>query len=169
MRFDLLFVFPQVFYGNLDNSRIKNNHFVPPFVARYIRIHPVDYKQRPALRMELLGCDLNSEFHQQEQRSALQPGVLRIVCVCVLPGCSLPLGLQDRRIPDESFEASSSYWSLLRSWTPHLARLHQEGSANAWRPKVNAGAPRPWQPCYILLKLFAFSILEQQSPRVAAG
>lgn len=62
------FFFAQVFYGNLDNSRIKNNQFVPPFVTRYIRIHPVDYKQKPALRMELLGCDLNSEFHPQEQR-----------------------------------------------------------------------------------------------------
>lgn len=101
MRFDLLFVFPQVFYGNLDNSRIKNNHFVPPFVARYIRIHPVDYKQRPALRMELLGCDLNSEFHQQEQRSALQPGVLRIVCVCfqVVP---CPLGSRTGGFPTKA-------------------------------------------------------------------
>lgn len=82
MRFALLFVFPQVFYGNLDSSRIKNNHFVPPFVARYIRIHPLDYKQRPALRMELLGCDLNSAFHRQEQRFPLQPGVLTIMCSC---------------------------------------------------------------------------------------
>uniref|UniRef100_H2UN37 Coagulation factor VIII, procoagulant component n=1 Tax=Takifugu rubripes TaxID=31033 RepID=H2UN37_TAKRU len=106
----------KVFNGNLDNSRVKNNPFVPPFVARYIRIHPLYYNQRPALRMELLGCDLNS--------------------------CSLPLGLQDRRIPDESFVASSSYWSLLRSWTPSLARLHQEGSANAWRPKNNN--PHEW-------------------------
>lgn len=61
-----LFFSLQIFYGNLDNSRIKKNGFVPPFVARYIRIHPVDYKQRPALRMELLGCDLNSQFQLHE-------------------------------------------------------------------------------------------------------
>ncbi|XP_035525387.1 coagulation factor VIII isoform X1 [Morone saxatilis] len=106
----------KVFYGNMDSSRVKENHFIPPFVARYVRIHPVDFKQRPALRLELLGCDLNS--------------------------CSLPLGLQNRQIPDSSFSASSSYTSLLRNWPPKLARLYQEGSTNAWRPKNNN--PHEW-------------------------
>uniref|UniRef100_A0A8C4GQ25 Coagulation factor VIII, procoagulant component n=1 Tax=Dicentrarchus labrax TaxID=13489 RepID=A0A8C4GQ25_DICLA len=106
----------KVFYGNMDSSRVKGNHFIPPFVARYVRIHPVDFKQRPALRLELLGCDLNS--------------------------CSLPLGLQNKLIPDSSFSASSSYTSLLRSWPPKLARLYQEGSTNAWRPKNNN--PHEW-------------------------
>uniref|UniRef100_A0A672Z3S4 Coagulation factor VIII-like n=1 Tax=Sphaeramia orbicularis TaxID=375764 RepID=A0A672Z3S4_9TELE len=105
-----------IFYGNMDSSKVKENHFSPPFVARYIRIHPVNYERRPALRMELLGCDLNS--------------------------CSLPLGLQKRQIPDDSLIASSSYSSLLRSWSPTLARLHQQGSANAWRPKNNN--PHEW-------------------------
>ncbi|XP_071314337.1 coagulation factor VIII [Trachinotus anak] len=106
-------VFP--FHGNMDSSRVKKNHFSPPFVARYVRIQPLNYVQKPALRLELLGCDLNS--------------------------CSLDLGLQ-RQIPDSSFSASSSYSSLLRSWKPSLARLHQEGSANAWRPKNNN--PHEW-------------------------
>lgn len=66
--------------------------------------------------MELLGCDLNS--------------------------CSLPLGLQKKQIPDESFSASSVYSSLLRSWSPALARLHLEGRINAWRPKNNN--PHEW-------------------------
>lgn len=57
---------------------------------------------------------------------------------CVSSGCSLPLGLQRKQIPDSSLSASSFHSSLLRSWSPSLARLHQEGSANAWRPKVNA-------------------------------
>ncbi|XP_039975064.1 coagulation factor VIII [Xiphias gladius] len=101
----------KTFHGNMDSSRVKENHFTPPFVARYVRIQPKNFVQKPALRLELLGCDLNS--------------------------CSLPLGLQTRRIPDGSFSASSVYSSLLRSWKPSLARLHQEGSANAWRPKNN--------------------------------
>uniref|UniRef100_H3DHA1 Coagulation factor VIII, procoagulant component n=1 Tax=Tetraodon nigroviridis TaxID=99883 RepID=H3DHA1_TETNG len=109
----------KIFHGNLDNSRIKNNEFVPPFVARYVRIHPVDYKQRPALRLELLGCDLQQ-------------------------GCSQPLGLQQGQIPDSSFIASSSYSSLWRRWLPELARLHREGGANAWRPKVNNNNPHEW-------------------------
>ncbi|TKS72296.1 Coagulation factor VIII [Collichthys lucidus] len=49
-----------VFHGNMDNSKVKKNLFTPPFVARYIRIHPVYYRQNPALRLELLGCDLNT-------------------------------------------------------------------------------------------------------------
>lgn len=65
------------FYGNLDSYRVRSHHFSPPFVARYVRILPLNFVQKPALRLELLGCDLNS--------------------------CSLPLGLQRKLIPDSSF------------------------------------------------------------------
>ncbi|XP_044061159.1 coagulation factor VIII [Siniperca chuatsi] len=105
-----------IFYGNMDSSKVKHNHFSPPFVARYVRIQPLNFVQKPALRLELLGCDLNS--------------------------CSLPLGLQKRLIPDSSFSASSFYSPLMRSWSPALARLHQEGSVNSWRPKNNN--PHEW-------------------------
>uniref|UniRef100_A0AAQ5X6G0 F5/8 type C domain-containing protein n=1 Tax=Amphiprion ocellaris TaxID=80972 RepID=A0AAQ5X6G0_AMPOC len=103
------------FHGNTDSSRVKENRFFPPLVARYIRIHPYRFVQRPALRLELLGCDLNS--------------------------CSFPLGLQ-RQINDTRFKASSHYSSLLQSWKPSLARLHLKGRANAWRPKNNN--PHEW-------------------------
>ncbi|KAM9740952.1 coagulation factor VIII [Menidia menidia] len=106
----------KLFHGNLDSSKVKENSFSPPFVARYIRINPHRYVQKPALRLELLGCDLNS--------------------------CSLPLGLQRGLIPDSSFDASSYYSPLMRSWKPSLARLHQSGSTNAWRPKNNN--PHEW-------------------------
>lgn len=56
----------QRFRGNLDSSRVTPNSFSPPIVARYIRIQPIGFVQKPALRLELLGCDLNSEFHQSE-------------------------------------------------------------------------------------------------------
>nr|XP_040028682.1 coagulation factor VIII-like [Gasterosteus aculeatus aculeatus] len=56
-----------VFYGYMDSSKVKNNLFSLPFVARYIRILPRDFVQRPALRLELLGCDLNSELLRQQQ------------------------------------------------------------------------------------------------------
>uniref|UniRef100_A0A8C9ZM73 Coagulation factor VIII-like n=1 Tax=Sander lucioperca TaxID=283035 RepID=A0A8C9ZM73_SANLU len=105
----------KVFYGNMDSSKVKTNFFAPPFMARYIRIQPVNYVLKPALRLELLGCDINS--------------------------CSFPLGLQ-KQIPDTSFSASSFYSSLLRSWSPSLARLHLEGGANAWRPRNNN--PHEW-------------------------
>ncbi|CAN9515036.1 unnamed protein product [Ophioblennius macclurei] len=104
------------FHGNLDSSKVKTNRFSLPFVARYVRIQPISYENRPALRLELLGCDLNS--------------------------CSLPLGLQSRLINDSSFTASSNYSNLLLSWGCNLARLHEKGRANAWRPKNNN--PHEW-------------------------
>ena len=59
------------------------------------------------------------------------------MCVCLSSGCSLPLGLQRNLIPDSSFSASSFHKSMLRVWSPSLARLHLEGGANAWRPMVS--------------------------------
>lgn len=106
----------KTFYGNMDSSKVKDNRFLPPFVARYVRIHPVVFKLKAALRLELMGCDLNS--------------------------CSLPLGLQRRSIPDDNFDASSHYSYMFRSWLPKLARLNQGGSVNAWRPVNNN--PHEW-------------------------
>ncbi|KAF5893336.1 coagulation factor VIII-like, partial [Clarias magur] len=97
------------FDGNLDGSKIKENLFSPPIIGRYIRIHPFTYAIRPTLRFELLGCDLNS--------------------------CSMPLGMQKNLISKNQITASTFRQSWRNSWTPELARLNQEGSANAWRPK----------------------------------
>uniref|UniRef100_A0A672RUL8 Coagulation factor VIII-like n=1 Tax=Sinocyclocheilus grahami TaxID=75366 RepID=A0A672RUL8_SINGR len=104
------------FSGNMDGSRIKENLFSPPIVGRYIRIHPLTFQKKPTLRIELLGCDLNS--------------------------CSMPLGMERRLIPSSSISASSFLNKWLLSWSPDLARLHQEGRANAWRPKTNN--PHEW-------------------------
>lgn len=73
--------------------------------------------------------------------------------ICALPGCSLPLGLQRKSIPDGSFSASSSHSSFLRTWKPSLARLHQEGGANAWRPMVNMHTHN-YTLCKICRKLY---------------
>ncbi|XP_017565233.1 coagulation factor VIII [Pygocentrus nattereri] len=104
------------FNGNMDGYRIKENLLTPPIIGRYIRIHPFMYSNRPALRFELLGCDLNS--------------------------CSLPLGMQRKLIPNSRISASSFHQSWMLSWSPDLARLNQEGRANAWRPKTNN--PHEW-------------------------
>nr|XP_057918781.1 coagulation factor VIII isoform X2 [Doryrhamphus excisus] len=103
-----------MFHGSMHHSNVKSNHFRPPLVARYIRIHPKNISPKPALRLELLGCDVNS--------------------------CSQPLGLSSGKIKDIS--ASSYRSSLFRRWEPTLARLHQQGSVNAWRPKNNS--PQEW-------------------------
>ncbi|XP_063273022.1 coagulation factor VIII [Prinia subflava] len=101
-----------LFFGNVDATGVKENHFKPPVVARFIRIHPTHYNIRATLRMELLGCDLNS--------------------------CSMPLGMENRGIPDEHISASSYSANVFSRWTPALARLNLQGRTNAWRPQSNS-------------------------------
>ncbi|KAM8966171.1 coagulation factor VIII-like [Sarcophilus harrisii] len=66
----------QVFFGNVDASGIKENAFDPPVIARFLRLQPSHFSVRSTLRMELLGCELNS--------------------------CSLPLGVENGAISDGS-------------------------------------------------------------------
>lgn len=46
----------QVFYGNSDRSSSVQNLLRPPIVARYIRLIPLGWHVRIAIRMELLEC-----------------------------------------------------------------------------------------------------------------
>ncbi|XP_056395153.1 coagulation factor VIII [Hyla sarda] len=100
-----------VFFGNVDASTIRENHFDPPIIARFLRIHPTHTGARAGLRMELYGCDLTS--------------------------CSLPLGMQSGAISSYHISASSYSHSVFSSWAPNLARLYQRGRVNAWRPKTD--------------------------------
>ncbi|XP_009887607.1 PREDICTED: coagulation factor VIII, partial [Charadrius vociferus] len=105
-----------LFFANVDATGVKENLFNPPIIARYIRINPTHYSIRTTLRMELIGCDLNS--------------------------CSMPLGMENRRIPDQRISASSYSTNVFSSWSPSQARLNLQGRTNAWRPKSNS--PREW-------------------------
>ncbi|KAG8521362.1 LOW QUALITY PROTEIN: Coagulation factor VIII, partial [Galemys pyrenaicus] len=105
-----------VFFGNVDSSGIKHNIFNPPIIARYFRLHPTHYSIRSTLRMELLGCDLNS--------------------------CSMPLGMESRAISDTQISASSYLKNAFAAWSPSQARLHLQGRTNAWRPQVDD--PKEW-------------------------
>ncbi|XP_032718919.1 coagulation factor V [Lontra canadensis] len=100
------------FDGNSDASTIKENRFDPPIVARYIRISPTRYYNRPALRLELQGCEVN--------------------------GCSAPLGMESGKIENKQITASSfkkSWWGDY--WEPFRARLNAQGRVNAWQAKAN--------------------------------
>uniref|UniRef100_A0A7M4EB66 Retinoschisin 1 n=1 Tax=Crocodylus porosus TaxID=8502 RepID=A0A7M4EB66_CROPO len=46
----------RVFYGNSDRSSSVQNFLRPPIVSRYIRIIPLGWHVRIAIRMELLEC-----------------------------------------------------------------------------------------------------------------
>ncbi|XP_010158871.1 PREDICTED: coagulation factor VIII-like [Eurypyga helias] len=105
-----------LFFANVDATGVKENRFNPPIIARYIRINPTHYSIRTTLRMELIGCDLNS--------------------------CSMPLGMENRGIPDQRISASSYSNSVFSSWSPSRARLNLQGRTNAWRPRSNS--PGEW-------------------------
>ncbi|XP_061301884.1 coagulation factor VIII isoform X3 [Pezoporus flaviventris] len=105
-----------LFFANVDATGVKENRFNPPIIARYIRINPTHYSIRTTMRMELIGCDLNS--------------------------CSMPLGMEDRGIPDQRISASSYSSNIFSSWSPSRARLNMQGRTNAWRPKSDS--PSEW-------------------------
>uniref|UniRef100_A0A8B9J3C4 F5/8 type C domain-containing protein n=1 Tax=Amazona collaria TaxID=241587 RepID=A0A8B9J3C4_9PSIT len=105
-----------LFFANVDATGVKENRFNPPIIARYIRINPTHYSIRTTVRMELIGCDLNS--------------------------CSMPLGMEDRGIPDQRISASSYSTNIFSSWSPSRARLNMQGRTNAWRPKSDS--PGEW-------------------------
>ncbi|XP_029767912.1 coagulation factor VIII [Terrapene carolina triunguis] len=105
-----------VFFGNVDATEVKDNRFNPPIIARYIRLHPTHYSIRTTLRMELIGCDLNS--------------------------CSMPLGMENKSISNQQISASSYSENMFSSWAPSQARLNLQERSNAWKPKVNS--PNEW-------------------------
>ncbi|XP_051824853.1 coagulation factor VIII isoform X2 [Antechinus flavipes] len=100
-----------VFFGNVDASGIKENAFEPPIIAQFLRLLPSHFSVRSTLRMELLGCELNS--------------------------CSLPLGVENGAISDAQLTASSHKANVFANWAPSRARLNLEGRTNAWRPREN--------------------------------
>ncbi|XP_071416980.1 coagulation factor V isoform X1 [Pithys albifrons albifrons] len=101
----------KIFQGNSNAYDIKENIIDPPIIARYIRLYPTEVYNRPTLRMELLGCEVD--------------------------GCSLPLGMENGEIKNAQITASSVKTSWFNTWDPSLARLNQKGKMNAWRAKFN--------------------------------
>ncbi|XP_054443772.1 coagulation factor V isoform X1 [Pteronotus mesoamericanus] len=100
------------FDGNSDSSTVKENQFDPPIMARYVRVYPTRSYNKPALRLELQGCETN--------------------------GCSTPLGMESGKIENSQITASSfkkSWWG--GTWEPSLGRLNAQGRVNAWQAKAN--------------------------------
>lgn len=54
----------QVFQGNTNYLQEVRNNFISPIEARFIRISPVQWHQRIALKMELLGCQLSGRANR---------------------------------------------------------------------------------------------------------
>lgn len=104
--------FRMTFTGNEEAHQVKVNTLFPPLIGRFIRIHPLHSHNSAMVRMEYYGCELD--------------------------GCSVPLGMESRRIEDHRITASSTASSWYSgSWQASLARLNTQGTINAWQAKNN--------------------------------
>ena len=59
VKLNLLTTF-QVFDGNVHPLLVKPSPIEPSVTARYVRINPLQWYQRPCLRMELYRCSLRN-------------------------------------------------------------------------------------------------------------
>ncbi|XP_071795628.1 uncharacterized protein [Asterias amurensis] len=74
---------PQTFVGNTDKNSPVTSIFQQPIQTRYIRIRPTAWEDKPALRIELIGCRVHKV-------------------------CQQKLGMGDGTIPDGSITTSST-------------------------------------------------------------
>ncbi|XP_041127689.1 discoidin, CUB and LCCL domain-containing protein 2-like isoform X3 [Polyodon spathula] len=50
----------KIFQGNVNYFQEVRNNFIPPIEARYVRINPLQWHQKIAMKVELLGCQPSS-------------------------------------------------------------------------------------------------------------
>ncbi|KAG8450355.1 hypothetical protein GDO86_002850 [Hymenochirus boettgeri] len=54
--------YDKVFQGNSDYNQEVRNNFIPPIVARFVKIYPLQWNQKIAMKVELLGCQFNAAY-----------------------------------------------------------------------------------------------------------
>ncbi|XP_071795635.1 uncharacterized protein [Asterias amurensis] len=108
----------QRFPGNTDWYTRVTNMFIEEIRARYIRITPTGYYQRPGMRIELLGCNE------------------RLFCLD-------RLGMGDGSIPDYRITASSTQQREDGTCQPSKSRLTQSTNSQTigWCPDHNDNNP----------------------------
>ncbi|XP_005935142.1 discoidin, CUB and LCCL domain-containing protein 2 isoform X3 [Haplochromis burtoni] len=63
----------KIFQGNNNYGDEVRNNFIPPIVARFVRINPISWYKRIALKLELLGCQVPSERRTTDLRPRMSP------------------------------------------------------------------------------------------------
>ena len=43
--------------GNSDGDSVNTNRVLPPFHARYVRVHPQSWNDKICMRLEMYGCE----------------------------------------------------------------------------------------------------------------
>ncbi|XP_034192438.1 neurexin-4 isoform X1 [Osmia lignaria lignaria] len=67
----------KMFKGNVDGDTIKLNKFEVPIIAQWIRINPTRWRDRISLRLELYGCNYESDVLSFNGSSLLRYDLLR--------------------------------------------------------------------------------------------
>lgn len=67
----------KMFKGNKDGDTVKSNKFEVPIIAQWIRINPTRWRDRISLRVELYGCEFNSDILSFNGTSLLRWDLLR--------------------------------------------------------------------------------------------
>ena len=143
----------QVFAGNTDRNTVITHSLRPHIDARFIRFHPKTHNHNiPCLRVELHGCrkgkfSADKDFMSSKPLIKSQFTLAQIFLFLfeidffwfLLPpvkNCLMPVGVEDGRIPDEAFTASSSVRS---SYLPNRGRLNllPSGGKYCWAAGQN--------------------------------
>ncbi|XP_075270282.1 discoidin, CUB and LCCL domain-containing protein 1 isoform X3 [Opisthocomus hoazin] len=94
----------KVFQGNSNSGDIVRNNFIPPIVARYVRIIPQTWNQRIALKLELMGC----RIMQGLKLTAIIVPVLVVLCLFLFSGICICAALRKREAKGLSYGLSSA-------------------------------------------------------------
>ncbi|XP_075770593.1 discoidin, CUB and LCCL domain-containing protein 2 isoform X2 [Pelodiscus sinensis] len=49
----------KIFQGNTEYHQEVRNNFIPPIIARFVRVNPLKWHQKIAMKVELLGCQFS--------------------------------------------------------------------------------------------------------------
>ncbi|XP_053164698.1 discoidin, CUB and LCCL domain-containing protein 2 isoform X2 [Hemicordylus capensis] len=117
----------KIFQGNTGYYQEVRNNFIPPIIARFVRINPWKWHQKIAMKVELLGCQFNVDV-------ALV-AVLVPVLVMVLTSLILILVCawhwRNRRKKSEgTYDIPSwdraGWWKGMKQFLPAKAAEHEE-------------------------------------------
>uniref|UniRef100_A0A8C5P7B9 Discoidin, CUB and LCCL domain-containing protein 2 n=1 Tax=Leptobrachium leishanense TaxID=445787 RepID=A0A8C5P7B9_9ANUR len=63
----------KIFQGNSNYDQEVRNNFIPPIVARFVKINPVKWNHKIAMKVELLGCQYNPVLTPKTITPPLKP------------------------------------------------------------------------------------------------
>lgn len=130
---------PQAFPGNEVRFFTKENKLEPPIIAQWLRLHPTKWHSQIALRVEILGCDPDSDPAEQAiNASTSEDDVLATEPAgngsALTPPCGAPAPARPAPVPPvgplpEVAEAEAAARAAAAAKTKYLAAAEREIAA----------------------------------------